>query len=118
MPVKRKLGTDESVLPEWLRELAQSFNPADTVTPLEAPLGAALKGGEGIVQRLLRLVQKPSNPGDKMLKEHIFESPRMREFHPKPEVGTLNDLPQEEIDKAIDLSRPRPHLERKKPPVK
>lgn len=74
--------------------------------------------GSGL-RKLLKFLPKqpkpgmPSNVGDKMLREHGYTLPP--EFHSMPEAGTLNDISREEIDKAIDLARPRPHLERPKP---
>jgi hypothetical protein len=54
-----------------------------------------------------RLPAKPGMP--------VLPKPQMpHEFHQMPDAGTLNDLPQIEIEKAIDLAKPRPHLERKK----
>lgn len=34
------------------------------------------------------------------------------EFTPMPDTGTMNDLARGEIDKIVDLSKPRPHLEK------
>ncbi len=52
----------------------------------------------------------PSNIGDALLRQHVLPP----EFHAMPNENPLADLPREEIEKAIDLARPRPHLERKK----
>lgn len=104
----------------WLDPILQGV---DTALGLERQQPGNLAGAIGAaagtlfpsVAKILQFKQRVPNPESlEELTQFVKQSPRMREFQPMPEAGTFNEVPPEEINKVIDLSKPRPWLERKK----
>lgn len=108
-------GGVSNVGDDILRAIAVAFGiegqaPGDAAGAIGAsagllPMGKLLKflGAKGPKPGM-----PPTNIGDKLLREHEVMLPH--EFHQMPEAGTLNDLPREEIDKMLELTRRKPQL--------
>lgn len=103
----------------WLDPILQGTDTAlglERQAPgsLPAAIGAAAGTLFPSLARILPFRKAAQVPQDlEVLKAAIASSPRMKEFQAMPEAGTLNDLPQIEVDKVMDLSKPRPQFERK-----
>lgn len=103
----------------WLDPVLQGV---DTALGLEKQRPGSMAGAIGaatgaLFPSIAKVLQfrKPVQAAQNLdeLAQAVKASPRMAEFQPMPDAGTLNELSPEEMNKVIDLSKPRPWLERK-----
>jgi hypothetical protein len=92
----------------------ESQKPGDTAGAIGAGIGALAPTLSKVFSMFGRTAPKlPANMS--AIKDAVSVSPRMREFQPMPEAGSLNDLSREELNKAIDLTKPGPTLPKDDP---